>query len=78
MIKIYNLQHRILKYLFVICFSQAELILECLEISNQYETELSKAVSADKAPPLPLLMQAYNCTNTEDFLLETFKRVRAR
>lgn len=59
-------------------FYQAELILECLEISNQYEAELSKADSADKAPPLPLLMQAYNCTSTEDFLLETFKRVRAR
>ncbi|KMQ87804.1 wd repeat-containing protein 3 [Lasius niger] len=55
----------------------AELILECLEVSKQYETELSTAVSDDKAPPLPLLMQAYNCTNTEDFLLETFKRVRA-
>lgn len=57
---------------------QAELILECLEVSKQYEAELSTAVSDDKAPPLPLLMQAYNCTNTEDFLLETFKRVRAR
>ncbi|XP_011691518.1 PREDICTED: WD repeat-containing protein 3 [Wasmannia auropunctata] len=55
----------------------AELILECLEISSQYETELSKAGSTDKAPPLPLLMQAYDCTSTEDFLLETFKRVRA-
>ncbi|KYM96065.1 PREDICTED: WD repeat-containing protein 3 [Cyphomyrmex costatus] len=55
----------------------AELILECLNISNQYETELSKAVSTDKAPSLPLLMQAYNCTNTEDFLLEIFKRIRA-
>ncbi|KAG5332620.1 WDR3 protein, partial [Acromyrmex heyeri] len=55
----------------------AELILECLEISNQYETELSKTVPTDKAPSLPLLMQAYNCTNTEDFLLEIFKRVRA-
>ncbi|KAH0946147.1 hypothetical protein HN011_001484 [Eciton burchellii] len=54
----------------------AELILECLEISNQYEEELSKADS-NKPPPLPLLMQAYNCTNTNDFLLETFKRVRA-
>lgn len=59
-------------------FHQAELILECLEISNQYETELSKVVPNDKAPPLPLLMQAYNCTNTEDFLLEIFKRIRAR
>lgn len=61
----------------MICFSyQAELILECLEICNQYETELNK--SSAEAPPLPILMQAYNCTNTEDFLLETFKRVRAR
>ncbi|GAB1867885.1 WD repeat-containing protein 3 [Camponotus japonicus] len=55
----------------------AELILECLEVSKQYEAELSTAVSDDKAPSLPLLMQAYNCTSTEDFLLETFKRVRA-
>lgn len=57
---------------------QAELILECLEVSSQYEAELSKVESADKAPSLPLVMQAYNCTNTDDFLLETFKRVRAR
>lgn len=55
----------------------AELILECLEISKEYETELSKAVSADKPPPLPLLMQACDCTSTEDFMIETFKRVRA-
>ncbi|XP_012232010.1 WD repeat-containing protein 3 [Linepithema humile] len=54
----------------------AELILECLEVSKQYDDELSKAVS-DEKPPLPLLMQAYNCASTEDFLLETFKRVRA-
>ncbi|XP_011643743.1 WD repeat-containing protein 3 isoform X1 [Pogonomyrmex barbatus] len=53
----------------------AELILECLEISNQYEMELSKGT--EQAPPLPLLMQAYNCTSTEEFLLETFKRIRA-
>ncbi|KAL0112869.1 hypothetical protein PUN28_012250 [Cardiocondyla obscurior] len=53
----------------------AELILECLEICTQYEAELNKVT--DKAPALPILMQAYNCTTTEDFLLETFKRVRA-
>ncbi|XP_020288110.1 WD repeat-containing protein 3 [Pseudomyrmex gracilis] len=52
----------------------AELILECLEVSKQFETELSK--SEGKTPVLPLLMQAYNCTTTQDFLLETFKRVR--
>ncbi|EZA47881.1 hypothetical protein DMN91_003248 [Ooceraea biroi] len=55
----------------------AELILECLEISSQYEAELRNVESTDKAPPLPLLMQAYNCTNTDDFLVETFKRIRA-
>ncbi|XP_012526680.1 WD repeat-containing protein 3 [Monomorium pharaonis] len=55
----------------------AELILEGLEVCKEYETELSKTVSTDKAPPLPLLMQAYDCTSTEDFLIETFKRVRA-
>lgn len=64
--------------LHILFIYQAELILECLEVSKQYETELSIAVLNDKAPPLPLLMQAYNCTSTEDFLLETFKRIRAR
>jgi len=49
--------------------------LECLEISNQYEMELIKAFA--KVPPLPLLMQGYNCTSTEEFLVKTFKRVRA-
>ncbi|XP_014476542.1 PREDICTED: WD repeat-containing protein 3 [Dinoponera quadriceps] len=53
----------------------AEMVLECLEVVKEYEEALS--TSGIKAPPLPLLMQGYNCKNTEDFLLATFKRVRA-
>ena len=56
---------------------QAELILECLDVSREYNEQLSKAI-ADKTPPIPLQMQAYNCTNTEDYLLETVKRIRGR
>ncbi|XP_011144866.1 WD repeat-containing protein 3 isoform X2 [Harpegnathos saltator] len=55
----------------------AELILECLEISKQYEEESRKVASSGAVLSLPPLMQGYDCTNTEDFLLETFKRVRA-
>lgn len=53
----------------------AELILECLDVSREYNEQLSKAI-ADKTPPIPLQMQAYNCTNTEDYLLEMVKRIR--
>ncbi|KAG7200923.1 hypothetical protein KM043_003284 [Ampulex compressa] len=53
----------------------AELILECLEISKTYKEQLSGNDSSVVA--IPLLMQAYNCTTIEDFLLETVKRVRA-
>ncbi|OAD59414.1 WD repeat-containing protein 3 [Eufriesea mexicana] len=53
----------------------AELILECLNISKEYNEQLSK-VTANKIPAIPLQMQAYNCTNTDDYLLETIKRIR--
>lgn len=52
--------------------------MEGLQIIKEYEENLSKVTSDVKTPPVPLLMQGYNCENTEDFLLETFKRVRAR
>ncbi|XP_046466507.1 WD repeat-containing protein 3 [Neodiprion pinetum] len=55
----------------------AELILECLEVSKQYEEQLAEVVPANPLPPVPPLMQAYSCSTTEDFLLETVKRVRA-
>lgn len=55
----------------------AELILECLEITKAYDEELSKVANTNVVPALPLLMQAYNCKTSEDFLLETVKRVRA-
>lgn len=54
----------------------AELILECLDISKEYNEQLSKTTT-DKAPVIPLQMQAYNCTNTEDYLLEIVKQIRA-
>ncbi|XP_043273092.1 WD repeat-containing protein 3 [Venturia canescens] len=55
----------------------AELILECLDVCKDYREELANVVPPNPPPALPLLMQAYNCTTNEEFLLETFKRVRA-
>ncbi|EAA01008.3 AGAP001146-PA [Anopheles gambiae str. PEST] len=48
----------------------AENILECLEVSKQYEEEGGKG-------PLPPLMFAYSATNTDDFLLTVLSRIRA-
>ncbi|XP_058130598.1 WD repeat-containing protein 3 [Anopheles ziemanni] len=48
----------------------AENILECLEVSKQYEEEGAKG-------PLPPLMFAYSATNTDDFLLTVLSRIRA-
>ncbi|XP_047350905.1 WD repeat-containing protein 3 isoform X1 [Vespa velutina] len=55
----------------------AELILECLEVSKAYDEELSKVKNSNILPVLPLLMQAYNSRTSEEFFLETIKRVRA-
>lgn len=54
--------------------------MECLDVSAEYNEQLSKAAAAgvDKAPPVPLQMQAYNCESTDDYFLETIKRIRAR
>lgn len=73
---IYDIIKTLVSHYIYLC--QAELILECLEITKEYEEELSKVTSANGVPALPLLVQGYNCANIEDFLLETFKRVRAR
>ncbi|XP_015606327.1 WD repeat-containing protein 3 [Cephus cinctus] len=55
----------------------AELILECLEVSKAYEEELAGVVPPKHPPPPPALMQALNCTNTQEYFLETMKRVKA-
>ncbi|XP_012251117.2 WD repeat-containing protein 3 [Athalia rosae] len=55
----------------------AELILECLEISKAYQEQLDAVVPPHPPPVLPPLMQAFSCATTQDFLLETIKRVRA-
>lgn len=55
----------------------AELILECLDVIKAYNEELSRVIPPNAAPPLPLLMQAFNCKTTDEYLLETFKRIRA-
>ncbi|XP_012143534.1 WD repeat-containing protein 3 isoform X2 [Megachile rotundata] len=58
----------------------AELIMECLEVSEEYNEQLLKAAALgiNTTPPVPLQMQAYNCTTTDDYFLETIKRIRAR
>uniref|UniRef100_A0A182SWA2 Small-subunit processome Utp12 domain-containing protein n=1 Tax=Anopheles maculatus TaxID=74869 RepID=A0A182SWA2_9DIPT len=48
----------------------AETILECLEVSKQYDEEGGKG-------PLPPLMFAYSVTNTDEFLLTVLSRIRA-
>nr|XP_033322455.1 WD repeat-containing protein 3 isoform X2 [Megalopta genalis] len=55
----------------------AELILECLEISKTYSEQLSTVATSNTIPAIPLQMQAYNCTNIEDYFVETVKRIRA-
>lgn len=49
----------------------AESILECLEISKQFELE------AEEKPELHPLMQALQVKNPEDFLVSTLMRIRA-
>ncbi|XP_017013412.2 WD repeat-containing protein 3 [Drosophila takahashii] len=49
----------------------AESILECLEISKQFELE------AEDKPELHPLMQALQVKNPQDFLVSTFMRIRA-
>ncbi|XP_055609495.1 WD repeat-containing protein 3-like [Uranotaenia lowii] len=48
----------------------AENILECLEVSKQFESEDNKNI-------LPPLMYAYEATNTDDFLLSVLTRIRS-
>ncbi|XP_063985414.1 WD repeat-containing protein 3 [Diachasmimorpha longicaudata] len=55
----------------------AELILECLEVSKAYNEELEKVVPPNVPPTPPPLMQAYNCRTSEEYLLETLKKIRA-
>lgn len=61
----------------------AENILECLEVTEKYKEQLVEhenlqaASSSIIPPPLPPpLMQALNVATPDDFLLETFKRIR--
>lgn len=54
----------------------AELILECLDVSKVFIEQLVSCADSAKTPELPLQMQAYDCTTTEDYLLETIKRIR--
>lgn len=56
----------------------AELILECLDVTKEYKEQLANVTPPNPPPALPLIMQAYNCSSTEEYLLETLRRVRAR
>ncbi|XP_051168179.1 WD repeat-containing protein 3 [Leptopilina boulardi] len=55
----------------------ADLLLECIELSKEYEEQLKTIVPPNPPPPLPLQMQMYQCETVEDYLLETVKRIRA-
>ena len=64
-----------------VCFFfclQAELIMECIDISKEFKEQLLTIDPSKAAPPLPLQMQMYQCESVEDYLLETLKRIRAR
>lgn len=57
--------------------------MECLEVNEKYREQLAEydalqaASSQTLAPPAPpLLMQAFNVTTPNDFLLETIRRIR--
>ncbi|KAL1518271.1 hypothetical protein ABEB36_001916 [Hypothenemus hampei] len=51
----------------------AESILECLEVNEIYRRQLTDGTTQ---PTPPLLMQAFNVSTPEDFLLETIRRIR--
>ncbi|CAK1547083.1 unnamed protein product [Leptosia nina] len=53
----------------------ADSILECLTVGAEYTAEVTAARGAPVQPPV--LMVAYNCTNAEDFLLETIRKIRS-
>ncbi|XP_066151518.1 WD repeat-containing protein 3 [Euwallacea fornicatus] len=61
----------------------AESILECLELGQTFREQLQEHETLQAAstqtvplPAPPLLMQAFNVTTPDDFLLETIKRIR--
>lgn len=47
------------------------------QLSDHAATQAASKESIP-APTPPLIMQAYNVTTPEDFLLETLKRIRSR
>lgn len=47
----------------------AESILECLEVSKEFD--------ADETNEVPPIMMAYECNNSDDYLLSTIGRIRA-
>ncbi|CAG9584478.1 unnamed protein product [Danaus chrysippus] len=53
----------------------ADSIVECLSVCAEYDQLVVEARGQPVAPPV--LMAAYNCNNSEDFLLETICRIRA-
>ncbi|KAI4496116.1 hypothetical protein M0802_007983 [Mischocyttarus mexicanus] len=55
----------------------AELILECLEVTQLYSEELLKFKNSDTVVELPPFMQAYDCKTREDCFLEILKCVKA-
>ncbi|CAB0031210.1 unnamed protein product [Trichogramma brassicae] len=55
----------------------AELIIECLDLCEEYEESCANVVPPNPMPPLPLLMQSYKCQNVNEYFIATFKRVRA-
>lgn len=62
----------------------AELILECLEVSTSYNSELESLrkqmndMSIKTLPTIPPIMLAFQVDNSNDYLLEILKKIRSR
>lgn len=49
-----------------------------MEQLNECKDLQASTTQAVSIPQVPLLMQAYNVTNVNDFLLETVRKIRPR
>ncbi|KAM3964454.1 WD repeat-containing protein 3 [Aphomia sociella] len=53
----------------------ADSVMECLSLGAEYDRELNAASGQPVTPPM--LMTAYGCSTSEEFFVETIKRIRS-
>lgn len=59
----------------------AEQLIECLEVSKEYQfalEEFEKMGRRGQEPAKPFLMLAYQAQDVDELLVETIKRIRSR